>query len=1306
MAIISHPQLGVMDLDSPIHKVRPGFNIGARNVIWRGTQGNRRPESQLGTTLIPNGFLPNTGTNVTIGVHYDANKQRLFFFNYNSAGNHGIYIYYTTVGTFVRLIQTGVNTSGDPLDFLPYPRISSIDILYGDGQSGDLLFFVDSQLRPRKLNINRLLGGGYTNTKNNFLKVIKAPPIMAPQVTYENDYTVTSNNLLNCLWQFAYTLLYDDNEESVVSTASIVPLPPTQFDPTKNIPVSEGARIAAYLQTGDQNVKKIRLYGRQTTSGGTGGWQVIETLIKADLAISDNTVYRYLFYGNGNYPAADPSFTVLLFDEVPQQANAECLLNGNVIAYGGITEGYNYVNANIGVSSVNVNAPYDTVNSALFFGSPNGLFTGSQPQITLYLTGAGNNDGFGNPTTLEHYPELLFVKAKSNGSDIGFSVAVVTTSIPDNISRLQTAATTAGWTFVSSNANSITIYYPTGTVTLDAAFPQQLITSSNPYNLDQFAHLPQAGYQYGISYFDEDGRTNGTVANAKTQLTTPAFSPSSSQIPQITVSISSTPPTWAAYWRPVRTDNLTYSKWLQWVSNSAYSNSLATAAQQFGYFGISNIQDYNDNITSTQNVVSYQFSPGDRIRITGRYATNGTFTPLNLEYPILGSSVNPVANGITRTGTFVQISYPIADINANFKLDGTEDFQNYQITLFGNKPQNPSGINVFFEVGSTYGIGNPGTPIAYHMANVSPNVFEITDGDVFFRTRQVPIGASYNVPMGDYIQGSPYGTMWVNPGGGGTPIVDNGIYAIRGSVNKVAGLDNAHYPTFGDADYDILNESAAILTARLEYTINVTDVTDPNGQFQAFIKVAAPGNIITVYPVLDLQTGLAVGKVNTYTIDATIPMPAGSKLWPVNFCQNQMSISPSPMKVTFTRNISLNVFDFSYSDIYNLRTNADNRPSIVDTSAQQTYFSTLFRYSQAYQLGTNINNTNRFYPANFDEFSKDNGDIRRLIVWQKKVRVAQTRKWGEIGIYSKFMTNNTGETTLIVSDTIITPNNIQYFEGDYGVGNQPDCIGVNGFQIWFVDPVRGVFCRLSLDGIKVLSEEAMVQTFAGANLPPYLNQYNYQYGGQSSVLTAYNFVSYRDPEVLFAMQGGAAAPGVIGPSTLTGQTLSWNESKTGFQAFYDFAPDAMVCGENVLYCFSNGQLYSLNNNTTYCNYFGVQQKPQITYVFNDFSIQKKSWMAMSQVANVPWNAPLIYTETETYPGQRQESKLIDQNFSLLEGVYHASFLRDIHSPGTWVNGQYMKGTYLAAQLQPTDGSKLSFLSDIYIKFNDSPLTAK
>src|ERR1700739_967831 len=185
--LATYPFIGNMDLDSPDLVIQNGWHRMARNGIFRGTQGRMRFESILGTTLVPNSFLPGTGTNMTIGTHYDAVNQRVFFFNFNSAGNNGIYIYYTLTKTFQRLIQSGVNTQADVLGFTASGRISRIDIIYGDGVSGDLLFWVDSQGRCRKLNINRLLAGTYTTIKSVYLDVIKAPPIPLPQCTYEND---------------------------------------------------------------------------------------------------------------------------------------------------------------------------------------------------------------------------------------------------------------------------------------------------------------------------------------------------------------------------------------------------------------------------------------------------------------------------------------------------------------------------------------------------------------------------------------------------------------------------------------------------------------------------------------------------------------------------------------------------------------------------------------------------------------------------------------------------------------------------------------------------------------------------------------------------------------------------------------------------------------------------------------------------------------------------------------------------------------------------------------------------------------
>src|SRR5262249_45392358 len=168
------------------------------------------------------------------------------------------------------------------------------------------------------------------------------------------------------------------------------------------------------------------------------------------------------------------------------------------------------------------------------------------------------------------------------------------------------------------------------------------------------------------------------------------------------------PPAWAIYYHLVRTDTLTYNKYLEWITSAAYANTIGQ--RQFAYFGIGNMTDYNTQISATEGVVSYGFASGDRIRITGRYNSSLVFTALSLEYAILGVVVNPIVNGVTKQGTFVQIAYPTGDINANFQFPGGNDtdFQNYKIVLLSYKAQNPAGQNVFYEIGEEYGIGNPG----------------------------------------------------------------------------------------------------------------------------------------------------------------------------------------------------------------------------------------------------------------------------------------------------------------------------------------------------------------------------------------------------------------------------------------------------------------------------------------------------------------------------------------------------------------------------------------------------------------------
>lgn len=1307
--------VGGMDTDSPNENIGKGYVRGAWDVIWRGPMGNRRPEATIGTTLVPNALLPDSGTHLTIGVKYDAQYKRVFFFNWNSAGRHGIYVFNTIaqpVATFQTLIQVGINTVGDPLGFTAAGWISSIDILYADAPIGPILFYVDSLGRPTQININRYLAGTYPAIQRSFIDVIKAPPIMPPQVTYENDFTVQANGLINSLWKFSYAFFTDNNEKTVISTAGKVALPTNPFDPTENIPVSQNARQAIYVQTGDATVKSIRIYGKETKDGATSDWMIIADIKKSDFSIPDNSIYRFLFFNTGSYITEDTAFAVQDFDEVPLQTNCQVLLDGTTPAYAGILEGYDFFNPVLNVSATNEMIPRYSVNGSLFFAAPNGQFTGGQPQIQLFLTGVGGNDGSGNPVSLFYPPALMVVRAKSDGSDISFSLPNTLGGIPAILALLQAQAIGAGWTFVSSDTNSITIYYPTGNVVLQSSYLEALSPVSFPYHYPQLAFYPEAATQWGAIYFDSGGRTNGVISNLQGQITTPAYAGAGSRdTPEITLDVSGyKPPTWATYWRPARTDQLTFGFRLEWLSDSAYQGTGALVDSMYAYFGISNIFAYNTSINATEGVVSYgatSFAPGDRIRVQGRFAANQAFTPLNLDYAILGVTVNPVVQGVTKIGTFIQISYPTADINANFMFDGSSDFQNYRILIYNYKAQNTSAQNVFFEIGETFGIGNPGTNTAYHMGNVADNIVKISDGDIFFRPRTVPILNEYIIPTGNFDQTSPFGTLWVNPGGGAVPIVDNGIWKIVGGVQKVAGLDNTHYPLYSDNDFTILNEGAVPFAVRLRGQPTVVDKNDPNGQFSMYVKIVLPGNVVTTQQILPLQTGLAIGVSNTYTFDSTVQLPAGGKLWIINSIQNEMLIGGFALTLDVIRNIPIFVFDPSFSDIYNLKTNSDNRPSEIDANALQTFFRVLFRYAEPYVPGTNIYQANRFFDVNLDEFDASHGQVMRMVQWQRRLRIAQERKWGEVGVYSKFIKNNNGTTQLIVNDQIIEQNNIQYFDGDFGVGNQTE-LGINGFQIWFFDPVRGTFNRLSLDGIKQISEEFLVQTFAGSLTPTYLLPYAYPYGGQSRVKIVYNFTKDRYAETIFSFQQGT-----LGDSTIPAQSIAFIEKTNLFSSYYRFAPDAIVCAENELISFSQGQLYIHNDTGKDRSYYGSPIVPALDLIFNDQEVIRKTFQALSYQSgnNKLWTAQNLGDINTSFinpqTGLQQISNLITQDFAIDEGQANAALNRDANSglnAGLAVNeGDYLKGFWMRCLLTAPDSGP-NFLYAPFVRWNLSKKT--
>lgn len=171
-----------------------------------------------GNTLKPV-TLP-TGTNTTIGVCEDTPRLRLFFFNKNSSGAHGIYCYDSSANTVYTVLLSSSVTGGLSFDKL----ITSASVI------GDLLYWTDGVNPPRRINVEagiKLNHPAYTTVVAQYatpvaqsvITVVRNQPaypltiekVVVTSATYPNNFVKDE------AFQFAYRFVYRDGEVSAFS---------------------------------------------------------------------------------------------------------------------------------------------------------------------------------------------------------------------------------------------------------------------------------------------------------------------------------------------------------------------------------------------------------------------------------------------------------------------------------------------------------------------------------------------------------------------------------------------------------------------------------------------------------------------------------------------------------------------------------------------------------------------------------------------------------------------------------------------------------------------------------------------------------------------------------------------------------------------------------------------------------------------------------------------------------------------------------------------------------------------------------
>ncbi len=682
-------------------------------------------------------------TNQCIGSYYDELKQRVFYFNYNSAGYNGIYVYDVNANTITPLLISFVDSAEDLFSFDPKYPVASVNILYRTEEDGDILHWTDRLNRPMKLNIKEATVSGKTYGsawKKEYLTVARKMPTFAPVCNYGDDANVNSNNLKSKLFQFSYRWAYKDGTKSCWSPWSKLFAPYNVDTLSVESDVTKNNVISVVLQTGNVDCSNIEISVRESISPTFSDRMLVTVLDKAKKGISNNSLYTFNFYNDAVYPFLDIEESTQLFDYVPKKANAQEIADNNILVYGGITEGNTY-SGSLGITSavsVATASNLMTIQSQVsgrnwmikFSGTPT---AGDVTSILITLTKENTNTG---DITTEYYS---FDYTTAAGNTLTTIRDAFRTNI-DADSALTAVNTSTDIGFIISG-QSESGFIKTVTATYQIQYP----IGSAPVDVNISCYKHASTYKFGIVYFDEFGVTNGVITTDAMTINTPKLTSSRIGLDQISVpniqfNINSVPPSWAKSFSFVRTTNLTAYDFKMIRSNASTGQ---LGVYKLGDYGYINIQEYNAN---KSGYPAYSFAQGDRIKI---YAVIGQATDSRYDLPIVGVSTvhpDPFNGPSLPAGYWLKMPYN-SDLMSNW--DTLSDSTRYMVEPYSPSYSSKDSDLLYYEFGENYSIitdanGNlaHGGQTQAQIINTGsqptsarPAIFNFTKGDVYNRKR-------------------------------------------------------------------------------------------------------------------------------------------------------------------------------------------------------------------------------------------------------------------------------------------------------------------------------------------------------------------------------------------------------------------------------------------------------------------------------------------------------------------------------------------------------------------------------------------
>jgi hypothetical protein len=339
---------------------------------------------------------------------------------------------------------------------------------------------------------------------------------------------------------------------------------------------------------------------------------------------------------------------------------------------------------------------------------------------------------------------------------------------------------------------------------------------------------------------------------------------------------------------------------------------------------------------------------------------------------------------------------------------------------------------------------------------------------------------------------------------------------------------------------------------------------------------------------------------------------------------------------------------------------------VEDESGQSSKFSSLI-HSGIFNSRTGINQTNQFSVAEDITRTIDpaNGSIQKLYAEDTNLIIFQESKVSKSLIDKDAIYSAEGNAS-VTSRNVVIGQNVAY-AGEYGISTDPESFAVNGYRKYFTDRDQNVVCRLSMDGITVISSYGMTDFFrdkfstATGNIIGGWDAHNKQY-----------VVTIPQPPVT---EGLAVVPGY--------ETLAFDETSKGWVSRFDYEPNQIISLNNNYFTANEGKLYKhytlAPNTQARAVFYGTQSESSVTFVFNGAPSMVKNFQTINYEGDTGWRMTGFKTNTDnalpisqasfaTTLAEMQNSLLVN-NFKLKEDKYYADITNNTSSQ----NGEVVFG---------------------------------